>query len=250
MKQDLTDVLRAWPYDPEEPMSNFRRVRAEDGRLLIQVREPMGIQQMEYSGRPDGLKVHGKETWLDFFKESAESDPFFSLDHDQCLQLMQEGILFYQRYLVLYQMEDWRGVVRDTDRNIEYFHFIKQHAENKEDWLTVAQYQPYILRMNAIAKAQILWEGAEYDAALALLQRTQHEIQSLEPVESPVFKMEMEKANKHLRQMIQQFEEKRPETELERLTREKQEAIMREDFETAARLRDRIRQLEGGAVKN
>lgn len=248
MNFDLTQILASWPYDGENPINNFRRLQAEDGREILQVREPLGLQQMEYTGRPDGFRPHGYVTWLAYFKAQSEMSVGFMLSHDDCVRLMQEGILFYQRYLILYQMEDWSGVVRDTDRNLEYFDFTQQYAESREDALTLEQYRPYIMRMNAVAKAQILHKNFRYDEAVDLLRITLARIRTLEEVPSPVFKMESEKASKHLSQMIEEFEKTRPENELERLQRLKVEAVRREDFETAARLRDQIQLLESGSA--
>lgn len=248
MSFDLTEALQSWPYDGENPLNNFRLVKARDGRDVLQVREPMGIQQMEYRGRPDGERPQGHETWLEYYKDQAGLNPEFSMAHEDCVRLMQEGILFYQRYLILYQMEDWAAVVRDTNRNLEYFDFTKQYGENQEDILTLEQYRPYILRMNTVAKAQILRKNHRFKEALELLQATLARIKTLDAVQSPVFKMESEKATKHLAQMIAEFRKEQPESELERLQKMKLEAVRREDFEAAARLRDQIQMLESGSA--
>lgn len=245
MDFDLSELLQAWPYDPEQASNNFRRIEARDGRTLVQVREPLGIQQLEYYGRPDGERPCGKDTWLDYYEELAQGDPLFSLSHEDCLRLMQEGILFYQRYLILYQMEDWEGVARDTDRNIRYFDFAKEHAENPEDSLTIEQYRPYILRMNSIAKSQIKIKKGRLVEAVELLRDTLREIRALDPIDSVIFRMELEKSTKHLSELLAEYDKLRPESRLERLKKQKNEAIMNEDFELAARLRDQIRVLEG-----
>jgi hypothetical protein len=248
MQFDLTELMKSWPYDGEEMRNNFRRLKAEDGREILQVREPLGIQQMEYAGRPDGFRPQGMATWLEYYQDQARITPGFSLGHEDCVRLMQEGILFYQRYLILYQMEDWLGVVRDTDRNLQYFDFTGEHAENQEDALTLEQYRPYLLRMNAVGKAQILRENASHERAIELLELTLAKIRTLDPVNSPVFKMESDKAVKHLGQFIAELRKTQPENELERLQRMKQEAVRREDFEAAARLRDQIQMLESGTA--
>lgn len=250
MSFDLTGMLAGWPYDPENMLHNMRRVKAEDGRDVLQVREPMGIQQMEYEGRPDGQRPHGYATWLEYYTDQAGVNPGFTLEHDDCVNLMQEGILFYQRYLILYQMEDWAGVVRDTDRNLGYFDFTSRYAENREDALTLEQYRPYILRMNAVGKAQILRKNHRHEESIDLLRETLARIRRLDAVESPVFKMEQEKATNHLAQLIAEFRKSQPENELERLTRLKMEAVRREDFEAAARLRDQIQLLESGSTSS
>ena len=51
MKHDLSQLLHDWPYDPEHTM---RIVTAGDGRSVLQVRLPLGIEQYELEGRPDG----------------------------------------------------------------------------------------------------------------------------------------------------------------------------------------------------
>lgn len=250
MNPDLTALLQSWSYDAENPSNNFRRISASDGRPLLQVREPLGIQQLEYLGRPDGVRPNGKSTWLEYYEEQADNDPFFSLSHEDCLRLMQEGILFYQRYLVLYQMEDWEGVARDTGRNIRYFDFAKLHAEHQEDSLTIEQYRPYIIRMNSIARSQLLSRRGRLEDAATLLREALETISNLEPVDSAIFKMEMEKSVKHLTDMIGDFESSRPESQIDKLRREQKNAILREDFELAARLRDEIRSLEGEYAGN
>lgn len=250
MTFDLSEYLASWPYDPEELLNNIRRLKAEDGRDILQVREPMGIQQMEYAGRPDGFRPQGHETWLEYYQAQATYMPGFSLEHEDCVRLMQEGILFYQRYLILYQMEDWPGVVRDTGRNLEYFDFTRTHAENAEDSLTLEQYRPYLMRMNAVGKAYLLQKNSRNQEALELLRETMGRIKTLETVQSPVFKMEQEKASKHLSQLIAEFEKSGPENELERLQRLKLEAVRREDFEAAARLRDQIQLIESGSASS
>lgn len=245
METDLRDLFAEWPYDPEDTASNFRKIRGEDGRWILQVREPLGIQQMEFDGRPDGFRPEGHETWLECFKHESNSDPEFTLSHEKCLLLMQEGILFYQRYLILYQMEEWAAVVRDTGRNLEYFDFARIHAEIEQDSLTIEQYRPYLMRMNAIARGHLLWQGGENEAAIELLSRTLDRIKALEPVPTSVFSMEVRKATEHIEQQIEAFRKARPESKLEMLNRQKTEAVLREDFELAARLRDQIRMLEG-----
>jgi hypothetical protein len=59
---DLRKVLDAWPFDPEK---DARILRVPGGRDVLQVRLPMGLEQYELEGRPDGLQPHGQESLLD-----------------------------------------------------------------------------------------------------------------------------------------------------------------------------------------
>ncbi len=60
---DLRETLKSWPYDPE---NDARVTTGKDGRCILQVRTPLGIEQMEMDGRPDGLRPHGVESNLKF----------------------------------------------------------------------------------------------------------------------------------------------------------------------------------------
>ncbi|MCH8332471.1 UvrB/UvrC motif-containing protein [Candidatus Sumerlaeota bacterium] len=249
MNTDLRELLASWPYDHDDSTKNYRRIEGADGRPLIQIREPLGILQFEYDGRPDGLRPQGKSSWLEWYKEKAIfASGEFSLSHEDCVHMMQEGIIFYQRYLILYQMEDWEGVVRDTDRNLEYFELTKRYAEHPEDSLAIEQYRPYVMRINSIARSNILWHDRRFDEAIEILQTTAKKIRALSPVDSPIFKLEAEKSVNHLKQLVDELETSRPWTKLEQLRQKKNEAVEKEDFERAAQLRDEIRVLEGERV--
>lgn len=248
MEHDLRDLLESWRYDSENPENNYRRLTGADDRIIIQVREPLGVQQLEYEGRPDGIKPQGKPTWLDYFRELAESRAYFQLTDEDCQKLIQEGILFYQRYLILYQMNDWEGVARDTGRNLEYFDFLKNHVREAAHSLMVEQYRPYVMRMNAIARSWLLWRDGGHDEAVALLKRTIRDLEALDEVPTDVFKLERQRSIKHMKEVIEEFEKKKPESEAELLRRELRQAILSEQFEIAAQLRDRLRLLEGNFV--
>ncbi len=247
---DLTEILRAWPYDPENVTANIRKTTAPDGRPILQVREPLGLQQMDYEGRPDGQRPQDRTTWLEGFEVREAADPQLELSHEDCLLLMQEGILFYQRYLLLYQIEDWEGVARDTARNLRYFDFVKRRAADPDDSKAIEQYRPYVVRIHAIAQSQIHWKARRYDLAIQTLEEALTKIRMLETIETPVFSTEMDKSTQHLRQLIEEFRKRRPLSRIEVLRRRKEEAVQAEDFELAARLRDEIRALELELAEN
>ena len=70
MSADITDILREWEYDSD---NQIRIVQAEDGRQVLQVRQPMGIEQYELDGRPDGKRPFGKDTALEEFQARLEN---------------------------------------------------------------------------------------------------------------------------------------------------------------------------------
>ena len=55
MPDDISHILGAWHFDPNQPI--VRIIRGGDGREKVQMRVDMGILQMEMSGRPDGQRL-------------------------------------------------------------------------------------------------------------------------------------------------------------------------------------------------
>ncbi|MCX7824245.1 MAG: UvrB/UvrC motif-containing protein [Verrucomicrobiae bacterium] len=247
---DLRDLLESWPFDPSD---DVRIIRGSDGRQIMQVRLPLGIEQYEMDGRPDGLRPHGMESALEFqlarlAKAKAEGrEAAFALDAEDCVELFNEGVLYYYRYVRCFQIKDWPRTVRDTARNLRVFDLVKRYAEREEDRLQLEQWRPYVLRMNAVARAMMAVEEHRFEEAMKIIGEAAANIESLEEMDNPTFKFERERSLTALRELAQQLERDRPLTELERLQRELQKAIESEQFERAARLRDRIKALRSAA---
>jgi len=133
---DLRKILKSWPYDPE---NDARIIRGDDGRDLLQVRTPLGIEQYEMDGRPDGVRPHGMESVLEYYQQRLNQAKFsgresdFDLGPRECSELFQEGTLYYFRYVRLFQLKDWARTVRDTARNLRAFDFLHRHARREED---------------------------------------------------------------------------------------------------------------------
>ncbi len=242
---DLRRVLESWPYDPD---NDVRRMTV-NGREVLQVRLPMGMEQYELEGRPDGRRPFGKESVLDHQlqrlaeAEQAGKETEFKLSSEDCLELFNEGTLYYYRYLHLFQIKDWPRTARDTDRNLRLFDFVHRHAEEEEDRSYLEQWRPYLVRMNAVAKAMIQLEEGHYDGALQIIRTAAVEIEALPDLEDETFEFERERSLATLSDLVSQIEEAKPVSELEHLERELRQAIEKQHFERAADLRDRIRAL-------
>jgi hypothetical protein len=249
---DIRELLREWPYAPEKPI---RIIAGDDGREVMQVRTPLGIEQFELEGRPDGLRPHNKESAFEFYlsrlarHRAAGSETQFQLTHGECVELFEEGVLYYFRYLHLFQLEDWPRTVRDTSRNLRLFDFVRQYAQRKEDREHLEQWRPYILRINGVARAMLAVAEKAHDRALAILRETIHKIEALELVDNQTFRVERERSLEALRETVAQIEKHRPLSEIERLEKELREAVAAQEFERAAQLRDQLRALRDAAAK-
>jgi hypothetical protein len=143
----------------------------------------------------------------------------------------------------LFQLKDWERTVRDTARNLRAFDFLHRYARREEDQQFLEKWRPYILRVNGSAVVMQAMEKGAYDEALRLAREAIQKIESLEELEDDTFKFERERSVMALRELESQIQKNRPLSELEQLEHQLRRAIDKQDFERAARLRDRIRDL-------
>jgi len=248
ISKDITPILEGWEYVPND--INVRRIHGLDGRDKVQLRIDLGLMQMELDGRPDGQRPHGKESLLDYFEsllrehiERYGSDEQFSLNADDLIELQREGIQYYHRYISLLHLGDYPRVIRDTERNLRLFDFVRRYAEDEDDKWSFDQYRPYVLMIRARAKGMLALERKEYSQALEAIREAIEEIEDF--LREYVDEDSLEENNEIqvLREWAEQIERDRPLTPRERLSRELEEAVRREEYERAAKLRDQLRRL-------
>ncbi|MDH5173981.1 MAG: UvrB/UvrC motif-containing protein [Elusimicrobiota bacterium] len=247
MRDDISEVLQEWEYNR---LNNIRKIKGKDGKEKIQIRLPLGIEQFEVDGRPDGKRPYGKESLLEYYKAKVEvhkkkgTDEGFGLTIEDCSRLYEEGLLYYYRYVLFFQLKDYERLVRDTERNIEYFDFVNKYAIEEEDKLALQQYRPYIIRMNILGKGLAHLEIKEYEKALKELQEGIRTMESLSDMENATFTYEKGRSLSILRGMVKEILGKRPPSEKDKLQKKLQVAIEQENYERAAQLRDIIQKLE------
>jgi hypothetical protein len=243
---DLRKILKSWPYDPD---NDARIIRGDDERELLQVRTPLGIEQYEMDGRPDGARPHGVESALEYHQQRLNQSKFsgresdFDLGPEECSELFQEGTLYYFRYVRLFQLKDWARTARDAARNLRAFDFLHRYARREEDQQFLEKWRPYVLRVHASANAMLELEKGAYDEAAKTTREAIRTIESLDNLEDDTFKFERERSLTALRELLSQIQKNRPLSELERLEHQLRRAIDKQEFERAAQLRDRIREL-------
>jgi hypothetical protein len=277
MKQDLSHLLHEWPYDPEHTM---RIITADDGRSVLQVRLPLGIEQYELEGRPDGAQLEGFPTYVNKIEERLRSyivdngsDLGFQITKHDAGELQREGALFYYRYLLLFQLNHHLRVIRDTEHNLHLCDLLERYCEDEEGRNAVLQFRPYILRMNAAARALAARAGEIDGDPARIIDETLDIIHDLDEIDTPAFQFERVRSTNYLRVLKRkltrgsasgdvaqtdpsddaQTESHSNETEAEPrgtgrtlalLRQELSNAIDDEEYERAAEIRDRIRRLQ------
>jgi len=246
MSLDLNTILKDWPH--ENGNIKVRKVTGLDGREKLQLRVDLGVLQMEMNGRPDGQRPHKCESLLEYHQKRAaraeEKGQPYELTPEQCAELQQEGIQYYHRYLSLFQINDFAGVVRDTQRNLDLFTFVTEHTDREELSWSLQQFRPYVLMMRTRAKASIFLGQSKIGEAMAEIERGRDAIADF--FQHSNFPELVSKSSEiaFLEDWLEEVKAKRPLSKLEIMQREMQNAIAKELYERAAELRDAINVLK------
>ncbi len=246
MSLDLNSLLRDWPHEPG--VIKVRRITGLDGREKLQLRIDLGVLQMEAAGRPDGQRPHNCESLLVYHQRQAERAEMrgetYELSAEQCNDLQQEGIQYYHRYLSLFQINDFIGVIRDTQRNLDLFEFVAEHADREEMIWSFQQFRPYVLMMNTRAKASILLGDGKFAEAMYQIEEGRDAIQEFFTQSSFPELAAKSSEITFLEEWLEEIRAKRPLSKLEVMEREMETAIGKELYERAAELRDAIKLLQ------
>ena len=239
-----------WPYDPSA--INARWIMGIDGKPKIQLRLDLGLLQMEISGRPDGTRPRGFTSLLDFFLDAEKHAPQkgaqIQFGPPDLAELQQEAVQYYYRYLARFNLRDYTGVVIDTQHNIDLFNFVAKHVEDDEIAWDFLQFMPYVLMMNARAKAELLAARGERDGAVAEVLTGVRRIQEFwkeqgdEDMSGDCFEITT------LKELAETIRESKPRGALEGIREELAYAVRTENFERAAKLRDDLRRMESSAT--
>lgn len=247
MNYDIEHILDNWPFEPDSDMP-VRIIKGRGG-LKIQMRIDMGIIQMDMDRSPSGERPNGYETWFHYYQhqqkefDKSRIDDFFVLTENDCIKLQREATHFYYRYLSLMKLGDYPRVIRDTERNLAVFNFVKQYASTEMDRWALDQYRPYVLMINSRAKASLAIENEPLDGIRHAIEHLESGINKIHAFYKE-YGLESEIDNSFelsiLEALKKEFLKNVPQTPEDRLS----EAIKDERFEDAAIIRDEIRRMK------
>ena len=249
---DLRTILDGWEYEPGK--ISVRKIIGQDGREKIQTRIDLGVLQFEVSGRPDGARPYGRDSLLDHHEQrlrqhvrESGSDAGFLLTAEECRDLRHEAHLFYQRFLSEFVLEEFEAVEADTARNLRLLDFCRRYAESESDRESLEVQRAYVLMMNIRARVYSALQNEEFALSLAVLEDGIDEVRdatSLDPIRADGEDIPEIQVLTNLRDEIV---EAMPDDAEPRLQMELQAAVEREDYEAAARLRDRLARRDDAA---
>lgn len=246
MIRDLRTILDGWDFEPGK--ISVRKIIGRDGREKIQTRIDLGVLQLECMGRPDGHCPHGHESLLEYHEARLREhldlhgdDEDFILSPEDARDLRHEAYLYYQRYLSAFVLEEYELVERDTARNLRVAELCARYAAREPDRNALHSQRAYVVMMHGRAKAYRAMQNEQYDAAIRFVEEGLTAIERIaaERDDDDGCLREIETLERLREEIVTQLPEDTP----ARLQADLEDALAREDYETAAQLRDRLSDL-------
>jgi hypothetical protein len=247
---DISRMLERWPY--EAGQLQVRKFKGRDGVRKIQLRLDLGVLQMNATGRPDGKRPFGKES---FFKHCvalrakhtrnhAGVAASFRLNDEQCARLQQEAIQYHHRYICLFQLEDYEGVLRDTARNTEVIQFVTEHAPSDEAAWAMQQFYPQLLLMQTRARGTLALVAQDHERAITAVEEGIETLKRFGRDSARAEAIERTGELQCLESWLADLIARRPLSPRETLEKQLADAVASEDYEQAAKVRDQLRNLK------
>lgn len=156
MDADLTDLLRGFAFEPGRV--NARLLRGADGREFLQVRVELGVLQMECDGRPDGAQsvldgLHASGTTFDSLQTAAL--------RLELVQLQQRSVAFLAVADAARALRDAESVLKGTEL------IVRRGLPLDREWAESARFSVLVLRTRC-AVAALSAAGQPREAARAI----------------------------------------------------------------------------------
>ncbi len=236
-RHDIDRILQEWPYEPGE--ISARLVRATNGREVLQMRVEMGVLQLETTGRPDGTRPGGAETYFDFLVATAESaGDGFELTTEQCTEADREFMQYYHRRICWLALREFRRAAADADHTLGFMDFVRDFSPDEEWTLSHKQYRPFVLFHRTQAAALATLEEVSPEAALQELNRG---LQRLRVLFTHYEAEEQFEEDELVQRLLELRTTLRDQYHLKSsLSEQLAEAVAAEQYELAAKLRDEL----------
>lgn len=241
-RDNIDRILRDWTFDPES--GNVRITKGDDGREVIQMRIDLGLMQLELTGRPDGVRPQGFESYYDFLVgEAVHLGDEFVMSEEQCLEADREFLQFYHRRNCWLRLRKFRSAIDDAEHTLGLMDFCRDHSPDEAWTVSHEQYRPFVLFQRTQAEALAELEEKGPQQAVAAIERGLDRIREVfaeHEAEEHYEEDEMVIRLRELRDSLRdQFDDE------SKLRQKLNEAVAAEQYELAARLRDEIARRAG-----
>jgi len=254
MTDDIGRILEAWEYEPGE--LRVRRIEGTHGRPLIQIRMDLGIMQLEWENRPDGVRPHESTSLLAHYRQRRDdhvsdgSPEPFTLSREDCWALGQEAMQYYWRRISFFELKEYEKAEVDAVHNLGILDLCGDHGEQEEDRQIADQYRVFVTAHRIQARALTYLESEKHEDALTVIRDGIVEVETILRDQGDPEALETCTELSFLQDWEQEVEDSRPRSELEQVQVDLEAAVEDEKFELAASLRDKLKEMDGGPERS
>ncbi len=257
MLLDIRPLLTAWQRELGD--ARAREIVGIDGTPLLQFRIEMGLLQMFPVHRPDGQPYRGRPTCLDYVRERIDAGRRVGRTHWHALR--RELQQFDYRRLAWWNLARaamrrgepdagkayLRRTVRDIEHCLRIVHLLCEHGHGPEPEPGMIELLPTLLfHLTRLRTRLMVLEGWHEEA----IDEATRGAEALERLVGQIISDPLAgRDHPAVRYLVRLSQRLRTHFGIEKTLREQlDEAIEREDFERAARLRDALRSRRRGRV--
>jgi hypothetical protein len=241
MKQDIDGALRGWDYKPN--IVQARLVQAHDGRQVIQMRVDLGILQIETTGRPDGRRPHGCVSYFEYLKQQARvagrAGQSLVLSEEQCEEADREFVQYYHRRICWLALRNYSLAIADSDHTLAFMEFVREHSPNEEYTQAHEQYRGFVIFHRTQASAALAVEAGDPESAIDAIHDGLEKLREFFAAYDAEEHMDEDGMVQQLRKMDRSL---RRAHHIEATLQEQlEDAVAKEEYEKAARIRDEMK---------
>jgi hypothetical protein len=241
---DIDSLLRDWAFLPGKPV--VRRVAARDGREVLQMRVDMGLLQLETSGRPDGSQPQGFPTYYDYLVSAAfEEGQQFELTEIRRNEIDREFYQYYHRRVCWLAMQEYARAAADAEHTLRLMDFTSANAIDRQWAVMHEQYRPFVMFHHVQARALTQLQANNPAAAVELITEgldglaklfAQHDAE--DHFDDDLFVAKLREMQESIKSQFSLGPS---------LAEQLAEAVATEQYELAAKLRDKLARRSDGA---
>lgn len=232
----IDHILDGWPH--QAGSLQVRILDLGEPNAVVQVRMDMGLVQMALEGRPDGRKAGESETAL--AREQAHEEP---LSAEACNALRDEANMYHQRAVALFAAEQFARASADCRHALDAAGLMRQRAAKGEDRHNAAGPIPGLIVLRVRADATAAVRARDPRGALAAIDAGMQELRRAFSDRGQVGQFERSAECAILRAMREMLVPKLPASQRAELEERLRAAVLSENYELAAILRNELRQI-------
>lgn len=237
--QNIDDILKSWDFRIDQPV--VRLLLGKDGRDVLQIRVDMGVLQLEIEGRPDGTTPHSHKTYLDYLKQLSLDADEMDISDEHCVEIDREFAQFYHRRVCWLQLRNFDNAIRDADHTLRLMDFCKEFSDDEQWTVSHEQYRPFVLFHRTQASALAALGDEEDEGAEKAVEEINLGLSSLNNLFAKYDAEDQFEEDELVKRLIEMREDLRTRFEIGKTLQEQlAEAVTAEDYELAAKIRDKI----------